>query len=188
VRLPGLPVEAPPVSRSYLFALIHRSQLQPDEARACPLPTSKRGPRSCVSRASVTTLRQLILRTSPWVEHRSGVAGHDSHTIGFRSPVFPSSPAAWAASRPCEAQQSAPPSAPAGPELTIGPVITWMVAANPRRRLPWSRSWRVLGDSAARDNPANSLMPQDRGCSPYPHWARAHETGNRPRMGPDAGQ
>jgi hypothetical protein len=58
----------------------------------------------------------------------------------------------------------------------------------PRRRLPWSRPWRVLGDSAARDNPANSLMPQDRGCSPYPHWARAHETGNRPRMGPDAGQ
>jgi hypothetical protein len=63
-RCPVLP-ERPPVSRSYLFALIHHCQLPPDEARACPLPTGKRGTQSCVSRASVTTLRQLILCTPP---------------------------------------------------------------------------------------------------------------------------
>ena len=162
---------------TFLLVCTHSSPSTPArQGQGVPLPTSKRGPRSCVSRASVTTLRQLILRTSPWVEHRSGVTGRDSRTIGVRSPVFPSSPAAWAASRPCEAQQSAPPSAPAGPELTIGPVITWMVAANPTLTpalvSPMASHWRLSRPGQPHRRPDASRSRVLAVSSLY--WARAH--------------
>ena len=149
---------------------IIRMQKRPLTARVSQryvrLTCSDRYDRSInIASSPALTLGQPVPCTSSLVEHRPGPPGRAPlflHGFFMGAAGTRTAPLQW------PAQRSAPLSAPAGPSSpSVWSLHGWS-PQTPRQRLPWSRPWQAIGDSATRDNPVDSLLSKDRGRLPYP--------------------